>query len=1154
MINPEASGILYAVDPDGAIELSETDFVVWRDSDNLAIDPYKLTNPQFWFEILLDTAGTIGYSTDHFVSATTLLEYRPKIVNFDDIQESLMDLFHGVSDGIVLNLVVTNIDDGVHDTWETITAAEEIRNKYVSIYRYDEEDKKTFVIRGKILSYTFGTGIFTLEISCGLEDLLTTILPKDVVTTDVFTDTAIGIGSPIPILLGKCINVPLANIQNYTPPASTATNTVASKLEDSAATFTSADVGRYVHNLIDDTWALITALDSPTVLSLDSDIMESGDSYEIQVSDYLLGYGTIEGIWDDSGNNRGVKREGKLVDSGEYTVYDGSQVTPYPGYAFIRFKREQRSHTGDLHSLTADVLGLTFGGASCERNPVTQIKNLLSDSTFGLSQTVDSTSFTSAAGVIDTITDIYSDGAIYQQAQVRDYIDNLLLVARAYIFHNFDREWEISVDFYSGINLELIDGVNFDAQELRVPSANEVIRNIIARYSPVESTDSYQYELTLAVHTFGQDRILDRDLRFVGETVTAKKVMSYIYNTQLKASGADRRILKGAINFEGRNLKRGDIVSATSSLFGLSTVQFRIQSITKNFDGWFDVELLEYDSDLYGDEVISSPTPLSTDNTTHSLQTISSGYVGGMWVTSNSIRTIDGLVGLSSAVTGGVDWRIWAGDATPGNAPFRVDEDGNAYVESLTVVGSAESSSFVSGPLGTGWQINADGSAEFQQITARGIFRSCTFEAASISAINGMMIISNADVLSADMTALDASTITIEGNATFVVGEVLRIKEGTDDEWLVVTDASGAPTYVVTRDLAENYGADSNPIWTAGTSVVSMGVGAVGSETGFIALDAASANSPFIDIYGRNSTTYSDYSLKVRLGWLQGIVDADVGLNSTDVWGLYSDSVYLKGTLVADTGYIGGTTGWVIAAGKITSSGIGIATAAGDATYAFWAGNDTPANAEFSVTHAGALKSVSGQIGGFTIGATTLVGTNLTLDAGNQKILLGSGNDICSLDSADGTYRLAIGHATYGSAPFRVTKAGAVYASAFYGSGGTIGGWNFDGDYLWTGTKQTSNTYSSSGITLSDTGGIRAPKFYISTSGVLNCYDAVFSGTVPSSTDITAEAGADIIMSGGTAGNPSILHIRDGSASSGEAEIRFEMSSAPTTTYYAVMK
>lgn len=82
---------------------------------------------------------------------------------------------------------------------------------------------------------------------------------------------------------------------------------------------------------------------------------------------------------------------------------------------------------------------------------------------------------------------------------------------------------------------------------------------------------------------------------------------------------------------------------------------------------------------------------------------------------------------------------------------------------------------------------------------------------------------------------------------------------------------------------------------------------------------------------------------------------------------LVASSATISGAITADSGYIGGTSGWVISAGKITSSGIGLATSMGDATYAIWAGDDAPAIAEFSVTHAGVIKATSGTIGGWML-------------------------------------------------------------------------------------------------------------------------------------------------------------------------------------------
>jgi len=149
-----------------------------------------------------------------------------------------------------------------------------------------------------------------------------------------------------------------------------------------------------------------------------------------------------------------------------------------------------------------------------------------------------------------------------------------------------------------------------------------------------------------------------------------------------------------------------------------------------------------------------------------------------------------------------------------------------------------------------------------------------------------------------------------------------------------------------------------------------------------------------------------------------------------------------------------------------------------DGTNLSWKGANT------ELTTAGNLTCTGGTIGGFTLAATTLTATNLILDSGNQRIKLGTGNDIITMDAADATYRLAIGHATYGSAPFRVTKAGALVASsatitgAITATSGDIGGWTVDAaqihaTYVWLtagvsnpGLHIGSQTYGNAGIQL----------------------------------------------------------------------------------------
>ena len=246
--------------------------------------------------------------------------------------------------------------------------------------------------------------------------------------------------------------------------------------------------------------------------------------------------------------------------------------------------------------------------------------------------------------------------------------------------------------------------------------------------------------------------------------------------------------------------------------------------------------------------------------------------------TTLSAANISFLSGANPLITVGADsdWKIEIGGTA-----------GSEYIGSST---------FTSGALGQGWQIDSTtGRAEFQDIVARGKLSMAVFEYQVMSAVGGLLMVSNADVIAVDMTAADASTLTVDGDATFAVDDILRIKDGVDDEWLRVTNIASAPQYTVTRDLAGSYGVNANPAWKKGTAVASTG-GAGSGPAGFITLDAASADSPFMDITLRNSVTYDDLTTKVRIGNLGGISDADFGIAPSG-YGLYTDNVYLKGSI-----------------------------------------------------------------------------------------------------------------------------------------------------------------------------------------------------------------------------------------------------------------
>jgi len=164
---------------------------------------------------------------------------------------------------------------------------------------------------------------------------------------------------------------------------------------------------------------------------------------------------------------------------------------------------------------------------------------------------------------------------------------------------------------------------------------------------------------------------------------------------------------------------------------------------------------------------------------------------------------------------------------------------------------------------------------EAQNIRARGVLQSATFQKDIISAIGGQLLVANADALDVDMTALDASTLTIKGDTEFAVNDIIRIKDGTDDEWMRVTNVASKPTYTVTRDLAEDYSADDNPVWTKGQAVVKHGEsnGAAAYAGGWLQLIGEGTNSPYYSVLQRTGVDYDDFSEICRLGNLNGFLD-----------------------------------------------------------------------------------------------------------------------------------------------------------------------------------------------------------------------------------------------------------------------------------------
>lgn len=86
-------------------------------------------------------------------------------------------------------------------------------------------------------------------------------------------------------------------------------------------------------------------------------------------------------------------------------------------------------------------------------------------------------------------------------------------------------------------------------------------------------------------------------------------------------------------------------------------------------------------------------------------------------------------------------------------------------------------------------------------------------------------------------------------------------------------------------------------------------------------------------------------------------------------------------------------------------------------------------DAEFNdVTIRGTIYATAGSIGGWTISADNIAKNNATLHS-DGYLSLGTGDDIVRLDAQDDDWRIWVGDATAGDAPFRVDKYGGVWAT-----------------------------------------------------------------------------------------------------------------------------
>ncbi len=311
------------------------------------------------------------------------------------------------------------------------------------------------------------------------------------------------------------------------------------------------------------------------------------------------------------------------------------------------------------------------------------------------------------------------------------------------------------------------------------------------------------------------------------------------------------------------------------------------------------------------------------------------GAIGGWTIGASALTDTAGVVGLSSAVTGGDDIRLWAGHATPASAPFRVTEAGVLVASSATITGSItstsgaiagwtigantiqklasnigividsatpkiqvgdtagthlvldganqriRSSNFVTGSAG--FNIAADtGDAEFNNITARGELKTFLLTSSNQMAVGGNIIVSkDAGKLGADVTAI---ATTVNFGKAMTVGDWIKIQgpdaTGTNalEAMLVGSNVSGF-TYNVTRNV-DGSGANA---WLKDTPFVVLG------SNGSSRIEIVAGASGSIQLITQGAA-YGTTTVQASMSTVAGAITAGGGVVTIDVDGIWIEN------------------------------------------------------------------------------------------------------------------------------------------------------------------------------------------------------------------------------------------------------------------------
>ncbi|MCK5606438.1 hypothetical protein KAR91_31340 [Candidatus Pacearchaeota archaeon] len=286
---------------------------------------------------------------------------------------------------------------------------------------------------------------------------------------------------------------------------------------------------------------------------------------------YLIGYGS-----PPLSAATTVRRGGQVVTPSLYTFFDGSQTAPdlYPGFAYIRFNREQKDLRGSLYEITMDLDGFKLDSVFTE-NPARQYQEFITNAIWGQNGVVDAASLTQAIADCNTL-DIKGGGVISEGKTGEYWKKEFLKACREGISTTGANGIKLDIPSYNPASIASFNLQNSVIKSFKKAKASDYVKDIVVYYWYDNKEKRYLNDNKKSIDvSFGVTK--DFNLQLVSDAKTASVFAQY---KQKQIEERDKKFIVEPLK-DAEALVENDIIDITDPLLGLDEDLYIIEKISK---------------------------------------------------------------------------------------------------------------------------------------------------------------------------------------------------------------------------------------------------------------------------------------------------------------------------------------------------------------------------------------------------------------------------------------------------------------------------------------------------------------------------------------------------------------------------------------------